>query len=344
MIRALLAVAALISSIFPASVIPVSVIPVSIVPVPVVPVPWHPKPSVSYRPPRPPASCTILPADNVWHSPIASLPTDPRSASYLASVGAAKPLHPDFGSGLLDGQPFGIPITIVTTSAAPVRISFDYADESDPGPYRIPATALIENGPQSTGDRHVIEWDLASCTGYELWNATRHSDGSWTAGSGAIFNLRSDALRPSGWTSADAAGLPIIAGLVRYDEVAAGRIDHAIRMTVPATDRAFRWPARHQASNQTNPALPPMGARFRLKSSVDISRLPPQARVIAQALKTYGALVADNGSAWYLSGTEDARWDNEQLDALKALKGSDFEAIDESSLQISPDSGQARQP
>lgn len=280
------------------------------------------------------SACTIFPPDNVWHASVARLPVHKNSATYVRSVGPTLRLHPDFGSGLIDGAPFGIPITVVTTSAAAVHITFRYASESDRGPYRIPPTALVENGPRSTGDRHVIVWDRASCMAYELWDATRHADGSWTAGSGAIFNLRSDTLRPAGWTSADAAGLPIVAGLVRYDEVAAGRIDHAIRMTVPHTDRFYVWPARHFAAPQRDLTVPAMGLRLRLKNSVDISKLPCQARIVAQALKTYGAIVADNGSAWFISGTQDRRWDNDQLNALKQFTGSDFEAVNESALQL----------
>jgi hypothetical protein len=287
-------------------------------------------------------ACTIFPADNVWHKNIATLPLSVRSAKFVRSVGATRPLHPDFGSGTIDGAPFGMPITAVTHSAAAVHIKIGYADESSRGPYRIPATARVEGGNNSTGDRHVIVWDKAACVAYELWNATRHSDGSWTAGSGAIFNLRSNALRTSGWTSADAAGLPIIAGLVRYDEVAAGRINHAIRMTVPRTDRSFIWPARHFAASRRDLSLPPMGLRFRLKKSVDITKMPQQARVVAQALKSYGAIVADNGSSWFISGTQDPRWDNDQLNALKALKGSDFVAVSERSLQVSANSARAR--
>jgi hypothetical protein len=286
--------------------------------------------------------CTILPRDNVWHSAVTTLPRNSRSATYVRSIGATGHLHPDFGSGLIDGAPFGMPITMISRSAAAVRITFQYASESDRGPYRIPATAAVEGGSRSTGDRHVIVLDTAACTAYELYDARRQRDGSWTAGSGAIFHLRSDALRPAGWTSADAAGLPIIAGLVRYTEVANGHIDHAIRMTVPRTDRSYLWPARHFAAPGHNAALPPMGLRMRLKSSVSIAGLPPQARVIAQALKTYGAIVGDNGSAWYISGTQDARWSNSQLNTLKRFTGSNFEAVDENGLRISANSGRAR--
>ena len=285
------------------------------------------------------AACSIFPADNVWHAPVSTLPVSSRSAGYVAAIGAGSHLHPDFGSGLIDGEPFGIPVTTVTKPISSVNVHFDYADESDPGPYLIPSSALIENGPSSTGDRHVIVFDQSDCESYELWNAAQLQNGSWTAGSGAIFNLRSNQLRPQGWTSADAAGLSVLAGLVQYDEVASGRIDHAIRITVPRTDAAYLWPARHDAGTSSS-ALPPMGLRLRLKADVNISSLPYQARVIAQALKTYGAIVADNGSAWYISGTQDSRWDNDQLDALKQFTGADFEAVDTSSLEMSSNSGQ----
>ena len=286
------------------------------------------------------AVCSIFPADNVWHAAVASLPVSSHSAGYVAAIGASSHLHPDFGSGLIDGEPFGIPVTVVKTSVPAVQIRFDYADESDPGPYRIPASALVENGSTSSGDRHVIVFDQSDCYSYELWDATRRQNGSWTAGSGAAFNLRSNQLRPAGWTSADAAGLSVLAGLVQYDEVASGRIDHALRITVPKTADAYLWPARHSAGSSGS-SLPPMGLRLRLKADVDISGLPPEARVIAQALKTYGAIVADNGSAWYISGTQDSRWDNDQLDALKQFTGADFEAVDASSLEVSAGSGQA---
>lgn len=286
------------------------------------------------------APCTIFPADNIWHADIASLPASPRSAGYVSAIGASSHLHPDFGSGLIDGEPFGIPVTVVTKPISAVQVRFDYADESDPGPYRIPSSALVENGSASTGDRHVIVFDQSDCYSYELWDATRQQDGSWTAGSGAAFNLRSNQLRPAGWTSADAAGLSVLAGLVQYDEVASGHIDHALRITVPKTAAAYLWPARHSAGSSDS-SLPPMGLRLRLKADVNISSLPPEARVVAQALKTYGAIVADNGSAWYISGTQDSRWDNDQLDALKQFTGSDFEAVDTSSLEVSSNSGQS---
>jgi hypothetical protein len=291
--------------------------------------------------PAPRSDCTVFPSTNVWNTRIDSVPVHPQSAAFVSSMGVSGHLHPDFGSGLIDGAPFGIPITTVTGTQPKVPVTFDYADESDPGPYPVPHTARIEGGSSSTGDRHVIVEDTSNCVLYELYDAHPHSNGSWTAGSGAKFNLRSNALRPAGWTSADAAGLPILAGLVRYDEVAAGRIDHAIRITVQHSRNTYLWPARHKASSLTSASLPPMGLRLRLKSTVDISHFPAQARVVAQALKTYGAIVADNGSNWYISGTQDSRWDNSALNALKSLIGNQFEAVDEAGLMVDPNSGLA---
>ncbi|MFF9281270.1 hypothetical protein [Streptomyces griseosporeus] len=262
----------------------------------------------------------------------------------MASIGAGERLHPDFGSGLDDGRPIGIPVTVTGRNVPEAEVAFDYADESDPSGYRIPDDARVENGPTSDGDRHVVVFDRARCRSYELFDAHLLGSGRWHAGSGAVFDLRSTALRPDGWTSADAAGLPILPLLVRYDEVASGAVRHALRITVPRSDRSHVWPARHDAGAADDPGLPPMGLRLRLKQSVDTSGLPPQAKVVAEALKRYGALVADNGSAWFVSGDQDERWDNEQLAALKAFKGSDFEAVDTSSLRIAPDSSAARIP
>jgi hypothetical protein len=219
-----------------------------------------------------------------------------------------------------------------------VRVTFEYASESDRGPYPIPADARVENG----GDRHVILHDPRACRLYELFAAYPNGDRSWRAGSGAVYDLRSNKLRPRGWTSADAAGLPILPGLVRFEEVAAGRIDHAIRVTAPRTRDAYVWPARHAASNASDPALPPMGLRLRLKSTVDVSRFPAQARTVAQAMQRYGVILADNGSPWFISGAPDERWNNDALRALKSLRGSDFEAVDTSGLMVSPDSASAR--
>ncbi len=285
------------------------------------------------------AACSILPSDDVWHANISKLPVAAKSATYVKSIGLGSPVHADFGSGLWDGAPIGIPITTVPAGQSKVKVSFQYADESDKGPYPVPSNAKIEGGTASSGDRHVILYDASTCTDYELYAAYPQSGGSWKAGSGAIYNLRSDKLRPSGWTSADAAGLPILPGLVTYADVASGHIDHAIRVTVSATQAAYLWPARHLASDSHDTSLPPMGLRLRLKASVDISHLPTQARIVAQAMKTYGVIIADNGSPWYISGAPDSRWNNDALHALGTLTGTDFEAVDESSLMISANSG-----
>jgi hypothetical protein len=240
-------------------------------------------------------------------------------------------MHADFGSGLWDGGPIGIPITVVGKGQPKSTVRFEYADESDRGPYPIPAGVKIEGGAASDGDRHALIVDRDACRLYELY-ALRRVGGRWTAGSGAIWNLRSNRVRPAGWTSADAAGLPILPGLARYDEVASGRIDHALRFTVSRTRRAYVWPARHYASSLTDPALPPMGARLRLKSSFDTSGFPRQARVVLEALKRYGMIVADNGSDWYVSGAPDPRWSNDDLHTLGRVPGSAFEVVDTSSL------------
>jgi hypothetical protein len=291
------------------------------------------------------AGCPIFPPDNVWNAAIDTMPVDPGSSSYIASIGAATGLHPDFGSGLWDGGPMGTPYNVVAGTQPKVSITFDYADESDPGPYPIPPNPQIEGGSQSTGDRHVLVLDTDNAVLYEAWSTYPNASGGWHAGSGAVFDLRSNTLRPSGWTSADAAGLPVLPGLLRYDEVASGEITHAVRFTAPITRKAFIWPARHYASSNTDPRYPPMGQRFRLKANYDISAFSPETQVILRALKKYGMILADNGSAWYISGCPDSRWNNDVLvGELRRVKGSDFEAIDESSLMVSPDSGQVQAP
>jgi len=288
--------------------------------------------------------CPIFPADNIWNTPVADLPLNRNSSAFINTIGPTLGLHPDFGSGTWNGGPIGIPYSVVEGSQPEVNISFDYADESDPGPYPIPPNALIEGGSQSAGDRHVLVLDRGNCILYELFSAYPQPDGSWQAGSGAYFDLHSNALRPSGWTSADAAGLPILPGLVRYDEVAAGEIRHALRFTAPQTSSDYVWPARHEASSLTGAQIPPMGQRFRLKAGFDVSRFSAPVRVILQAMKTYGLILADNGSAWYISGAPDTRWDNDMLvSGLAQVKGSDFEAVDVSSLMVDPDSGLAIQ-
>jgi hypothetical protein len=282
--------------------------------------------------------CPLLPADNVWHADISHLPLHAKSPQYVASMGTGGALHSDFGAGMWDGGPIGIPFTTVPGTQPKVNVRFAYADESDPGPYPIPANAPIEGGASSKGDRHVLVVDRDNCVLYELYAAYPNGDGTWRAGSGAVYDLHSDALRPSTWTSADAAGLPILPGLVTYDEVASGHIDHAIRITASATQNTFLWPARHQAGD-ANTNLPPMGLRLRLKASVDISSYSAADQVILRALKTYGAIVADNGSSWFISGAPDPRWNDDDLHNLGRLHGSDFEAVDESSLMADPNSG-----
>ena len=284
--------------------------------------------------------CQVFPTNNIWNVPVDSLPLDSNSTTYVNTIGAGAFAHADFGSGLWDGGPIGIPFVAVSGTQTFVSVTFDYSDESDPGPYPIPSDAPIEGGPQSSGDRHVLVLDQDRCVLYELYDAHPQSGGSWHAGSGAIYDFNSNALRPAGWTSADAAGLPILPGLVRYDEVAGGEIRHAIRFTVPQTRNTYVWPARHQASSLTGSQYPPMGQRFRLKASFDISSFSPEVQVILTALKKYGMILADNGSSWYLSGVPDDRWNNDDLHEFGQIPGNAFEAVDVSSLMVDPDSGQ----
>ncbi|MBA3842326.1 MAG: hypothetical protein H0X39_06860 [Actinobacteria bacterium] len=279
--------------------------------------------------------CPIFPATSVWNRPVDRLPVAAGSDATIAAIGVAGGVHADFGSGLYDGSRIGIPYVVVRGATTPKsRVAFDYADESDRGPYPIPASVPIEGAPAAAdGDRHALIVDRDTCKLYELYALHRVGGSRWAAGSGAIWNLRTNALRPAGWTSADAAGLPILPGLARWDgDAATGRIDHALRFTVRETRRAYIYPARHYASNATDAALPPMGLRVRLKASIDISHLPRQARIVAQAMKTYGMIVADNGSDWYVSGAPSPHWSNDQLHALGTLTGSDFEVVDTSSL------------
>lgn len=284
-----------------------------------------------------------FPADNAWNQDISAAPVDPNSAAIIAFIGAASGLHADFGAGLWQGAPIGIPYTVVASSAqAKVPVAFtNYDAESDPGPMPIPAVAPIEGGSASTGDRHVLVMDRDTCLLYELYRAFPQSDGSWTADAAAIWDLKSNTLRPFGWTSADAAGLPLLPGLARYDEVAAGAIPHALRFTVPTSRKAYVLPATHWASSTTNTSAPPMGMRVRLKAGVDISTYPAQARIVLTALKRYGMILADNGSAWYLSGAPDDRWDNTQLATLSGIKGSDLEVVQMGTVYTSVPSGAA---
>ena len=287
-------------------------------------------------------SCPVFPSGNIWNTRIDQLPVSPSSSTWVNTIGSATHLHPDFGSGLINGTPFGLPFIVVPGTQQKYPATFLYASESDTGPYAVPLNAPVEGGSSSTGDRHVLAVDATNCILYELYNAFPQAN-SWKGDSGAIFLLNSNALRPATWTSADAAGLPIWPGLVRYEEVAAGEIRHAIRFTVQQSQKAYVWPARHYASALTGVQYPPMGARFRLKASFDISTFSPANQVILTALKRYGMMVADNGANWFIGGTQDDRWNNNDLNALKTLTGANFEAVDVSPLMINPDSGQAQQ-
>jgi hypothetical protein len=275
--------------------------------------------------------CPIFPANNAWNQRADRLPVLQNSAAIIESIGLDEGLHADFGSGLYEGRPIGIPITVVRGSQPKVRVRFRYAAESDRGPYPIPRNVAIEGGRAATGDRHAVIVDRDRCVLYELFALAR-ADRGWQAGSGAIWSLRSNRLRPAGWTSADAAGLPILPGLARYDEVARGRIDHALRFTVRRTRRAYVYPARHFASDLTDVNLPPMGLRVRLKASFETAGFPPQARVVLEALKRYGMMVADNGSDWFITGAPHPRWSNDDLHTLNRVKGANFEVVDARSL------------
>lgn len=273
----------------------------------------------------------MLPATHAFNQDVSALPVDPRSAAYLASIGTSKLMHPDFGAADLGQGPggFGIPYVVVPETQPLVNVNFvDYPDESDPGPYPIPANAPIEGGGQGEdGDRHVLVVQEGACKLYELGRAFPQSGGAWNASGGAVFDLRSGAPRPAGWTSADAAGLPILPGLARYDEVAAGAINHALRFTVSTTQRAYIAPASHQAGSTTDQNAPPMGLRLRMRAGYDLSGFTGQALVIATALKRYGLIVADNGSDWYVSGAPDPRWNDDDLGQLKKVPGSAFEVV-----------------
>lgn len=309
-------------------------------------------PTTSFTPPTPTptstpatnpsptlAKCPLFPSDSVFNTPIDTLPVDANSDAYINSIGADTGLHPDFGAGLWNGAPIGIPYNIVPKKQPLLPVKFLYADESDRGPYPIPTNPKIEGG----SDRHILMLQKKKCYLYELYAARQKKTGKWKAGSGAIWNLKSNALRPDTWTSADAAGLPILPLLARYDEVAAGEIRHALRFTANQTRGEFIWPARHEASSIADPNVPPMGQRFRLKASFDVSGFSTQTQVILTALKKYGMFLADNGSDWYVSGAPNEAWDNDALvSELQQVKGSDFEAVDESGLMVDPDSGQVR--
>jgi hypothetical protein len=279
-------------------------------------------------------ACPVFPESNVWNKRIDHLPVAKSSRRIIGAIGRGDTVHPDFGSGTWDGGPIGIPITVVDSSTPKVGVRFGYAGESDKGPYPIPDDVAVEGGSQSDGDRHAIIVDRDECRLHELFALyPRSGTPPWRAGSGAIWDLRSNALRPRGWTSADAAGLPILPGLVRWSEVRDGRIDHALRFTVERTRRAYVYPARHFASDLRSRSLPPMGLRFRLRSNFPVRSFPRQARIVLVALKRYGMIVADNGSNWYVQGEPNANWDNDALHELHRVKGSDFRVVDTSKLR-----------
>lgn len=292
--------------------------------------------------------CPVFPTDNIWNAPVDALPVDPQSDAYIATIGPDISIHPDFGAGLYEGDPMGIPYVVVPFDQPDVPIIFAphsdepeaMPDESDAGPYPIPPDAPIEGGDHSIRDRHVVVIKQGSCTLYELYKAARNADGSWNAVSAAKFDLEGNELRIDTWTSADAAGLPIFPGLVRFDETVSGKIEHALRFTVPKTRNAYVWPARHEAADSDDPALPPMGQRFRLKAGVDISGFSPTNQIILQALKTYGMILADNGSAMFVQGEPHDFWDNDDLSELGRITAADFEAVDSSGLMVNPDSAQ----
>lgn len=279
--------------------------------------------------PVPGTTCEVFPANNVWNMNVSNLPVHPRSRAWMRSAHAGTALlHPDFG-----GAPYGLPYDVVEGSHATVDVDFRHADESDPGPYPFGPDIQVEGG----SDEHALMVNADTCTLFELYDAHWNS-GDPDAGSGAVFHLGSNELRSRGWTSADAAGLPILPGLVRYDEVAAGGIDHAIRFTVDCTTRRYLWPARHQAG-VADPSCPPMGARFRLRTGFGLAGFSADARVVLRAMKRYGMIVADNGSNWYFQGTTDERWTDALLGQLKSVPASAFVAVDESACKVSPDSG-----
>jgi hypothetical protein len=285
--------------------------------------------------------CSEFPADNWWHADVSQLPVQARSSAWLSHMDTDVDLHPDFGPSYGDGPNYGIPITVVGRKHARSKVGFDYSSESDHVGYPVGKDTKIEGGRGSDGDRHAIIVDKDRCRLYELYG-TSVSNGRWHAGSGAVWSLKKDKLRPDGWTSADAAGLPILPGLLRWNEVKKNRIDHAIRFTVPTTSQAHLWPARHDAGSESSPDYPPMGARFRLSASYDASRLSPYAQNVVAAMKKYGLVLADNGSAWYFQGEQNAAWPDRLVEDLKTIPASAFTAVDTSSLQVSPDSAQVR--
>lgn len=291
--------------------------------------------------PLPGASCPLTPANSFWRAKVTSLPAHASNTAWKGTIGTAKKLKADFGSGLWEGEKIGIPYNVVSASTPRRTVTFDIDDQSDHVGYPIPNPPKIEGG----GDRHVLMFDKDSCRLWETWATYPGAGNSWTtgvqAGSGATWDMTSNAMRPNTWTSADAAGLPILPGLVRYEEVAAGKVYHAIRVTVPVTQKAFVWPASHQAGSTSSVSAPPMGAWMRLSPSINPNSFPASVRPIIVALQTYGAVIADNGSALYMSGAPDERWNNDDLQTLGGITVNDFTFVDTSSLKVANNSYQA---
>jgi hypothetical protein len=288
----------------------------------------------------PGTTCTAFPSDNWWHADVSKLPVDTRSKAWMSHMSSGSRLHPDFGPSYgAQPVPYGIPITYVAGTHGKVSVLFQYSSESDHVKYPLGSDTKIEGGAGASGDRHAIVVDTGTCKVYETYATKKSSSGTWHAGSGAVWALTSDKLRPAGWTSADAAGLPILPGLLRWDEVRYNRIDHAIRFTTNVTSTHYLWPARHQAGSTSSWSYPPMGARFRLKSTYSLSGYSAQAQEVLKAMKKYGLVLADNGSPWYFQGTSDTHWPSALLDQLKKIPASAFEAVDTSSLKASSDSG-----
>ena len=286
-------------------------------------------------------ACRAFPADNYWHADIRDLPVHPRSRQWLSHMSTDRDLHPDFGPSYGDGPDYGIPVTVVGHAHRRVRVRFDYAAESDRVRYPLGRDTRIEGGRGSAGDKHAVVVDKGACRLYETWN-TRVRDGRWRAGSGAVWSLRSNDLRPDGWTSADAAGLPILPGLLRWNEVKARDVDHAIRFTTDVTSRHHLWPARHDAGSRDSLAYPPMGARFRLRAGFSTRGFSGGAKAVIRAMKTYGLVLADNGSPWYFQGEQDRHWPDRLVADLKRIPAKAFVAVDTSGLKVSDDSAQVR--
>jgi hypothetical protein len=286
----------------------------------------------------PGTSCPAFPANNYWNTRIDRLPVAARSRAWVAAIGTGQELHPDFGPSYGEQSvPYGIGVTVVDADHPDVAVDFDYADESDQVRYPLGSDTFIEGGRESDGDRHTIVVDKSTCQLYETWD-THPVTTRWHAGSGATWNLRSNRLRPKGWTSADAAGFPILPGLLTYDEVVAGRVTHAIRFTAPVTRDRFIWPARHRAGSTDAASHPPVGARLRLRRSFDVGTFSAQARVVLRGMQQYGIVLADNGSSWYFQGTADERWPQDLIAELKRIPGDAFEAVKTRPLRVAADS------